>query len=141
MVLWTQRPWGKPRIHGHGPLPRRGVSEASLGGPSSFSAFRGWEGRRAPSFLWELQPDGQASNPSCFQLPRGEGEQGRVLPPPSSRTTRSRGRPALQACLRVSGGCGKKRQRGSNGKMEGERERGWGGGEAPPFFSLLFLGI
>lgn len=48
----------------------------------------------------------------------------------------------LRACLRVSDGCGKRRQRGPNEKMEGGKEReGLRRGEAPPFFSLLFLGI
>lgn len=34
-----------------------------------------------------------------------------------------------------------RRQRGSNEKMEGREKEGLGRGEAPPFFSLLFLGI
>lgn len=113
--------------------------------------LQGLGGRGAEHHLSSL---GAAALRTSFQpelLPTstGRGEQGSVVPPLSSRTKRSSWRPrrwgerrlALHACGRVSDGCGKRRQRGSNEKMEGRETEGLGKGEAPPFFSLLFLGI
>lgn len=78
--LWSSQCNGlgeSPRIHGHGLFPQRDF-RSIFRGHISFSAFKGWEGG-APSTifpLWELQPYGQASKLSYFQLPRGEREQG-----------------------------------------------------------------
>lgn len=53
--------------------------------------------------------------------------------------------PAPECVFTCVGWVWERRQRGPSEKMKGEkRERGVGdrgGGEAPPFFSLLFLGI
>lgn len=63
-----------------------------------------------------------------------------MVPPLSSRTQRS-GWAAGAACVFTSRMGVGRGDRDSNEKMEGKEEEGLGRREAPPFFSLLFLGI
>lgn len=104
VVLWMQWPWRKPQ----NPWPRAistvRLVRSILRRTHQLLCLQGLGGRGAEHHLSSL--GAAALRTSYFQLPRGQGEQGSVVPPLSSRTRRSswvalavRGEAAGAACV------------------------------------------
>lgn len=101
--------------------------------PASVPSGVGREGRRAPSFLsgsCSLTDKLQTWATSNFHGERGSRgawfHRFPLAPGAAAGWQWGERRLAMHACLRVSDGCGKRRQRDSNEKMEGREKEGLG---------------
>ena len=151
MVLSTQWPWRKPQ----NPWPRVistvRLLRSILRRTHQLLCLQGLGGRGAEHHLSSLGAAALRTSfkPELLPTSTGRGGAGSVVPPLSSRTKRSswaavavRGEAAGAACVFTCLGWVWEGDREVLMKRwRGERKRGWEKGEAPPFFSLLFLGI